>query len=149
LPDFSRRFAMNIVRRCVVPGIFSALMVAGAFAAGQASGAKTQSDHSPGLEEVIVVFKAHFDIGFMDLAGKVVEYHRTTMIDRALEVCRSATLPPGQRFVWTLPGWPMAQIVWDGLQNVGSAFSRLSRKGAWSSALCLLTPIPSRWNLRI
>jgi len=106
---------MTVVRRCIVPGVFCALAVTVASGAGQASGAKAQAGHAPGLEEVIVVFKTHFDIGFMDLASKVVEYHRTTMIDRALEVCdRSEALPPEQRFVWTLPGWPMTQILWDG-----------------------------------
>ncbi|MFV2074326.1 MAG: glycoside hydrolase family 38 C-terminal domain-containing protein, partial [Thermoanaerobaculales bacterium] len=37
------------------------------------------------------------------------------MIDKALDVCdASAELPPRHRFVWTLPGWPMAQILYPG-----------------------------------
>jgi len=67
------------------------------------------------LEEVIVVYKTHFDIGFTDLARNVVEYYRTRMIDKALgTVDRNRDLPPEERFVWTIPGWPMAQILWPG-----------------------------------
>ncbi|MBM3880377.1 MAG: hypothetical protein FJ387_11785 [Verrucomicrobia bacterium] len=69
----------------------------------------------PALKEVVVVFKTHFDIGFTDLARNVVNRYRTTMIDQALEVCDASTqMPPEQRFVWTLAGWPMAQALWPG-----------------------------------
>ena len=64
------------------------------------------------LKEVIVVHKTHFDIGFTDLAAKVVERYRTSMIDNALKlVDQSQALPPEHRFAWTIPGWPMAQIL--------------------------------------
>ena len=67
------------------------------------------------LEEVIVVYKTHFDIGFTDMARNVVQAYRTTMIDKALDIVdRTAALPPEQRFIWTIPGWPMSQILWPG-----------------------------------
>ncbi|HUT34238.1 MAG TPA: hypothetical protein VNE39_12205 [Planctomycetota bacterium] len=62
--------------------------------------------------EVIVVFKTHFDIGYTAMARDVVAHYRTGMIDRALKVCDDTrALPPENRFVWTLPGWPMAQLL--------------------------------------
>ena len=65
------------------------------------------------LEEVIVVFKTHFDIGYTDLTREVVARYRTSMIDKALDVIeRSRSLPAEHRFVWTVSGWPMAQILW-------------------------------------
>ena len=67
------------------------------------------------VEEVIVVYKTHFDIGFTDLARNVVASYRAGMIDKALDVVeRTRNLPPEARFVWTMPGWPMAQILWPG-----------------------------------
>ncbi|HUT93581.1 MAG TPA: glycoside hydrolase family 38 C-terminal domain-containing protein [Thermoguttaceae bacterium] len=73
----------------------------------------TESAGSPGLEQVIVVFKTHFDIGYTGLASEVVERYRTSMIDKALDVCdASRDLPRENQFVWTIPGWPMAQILW-------------------------------------
>lgn len=69
------------------------------------------------LEQIIVVFKTHFDIGYTDLASNVVQRYRTSMIDQALRVVdQNRDLPPAQQFVWTIPGWPMTQIAenWPG-----------------------------------
>ena len=67
------------------------------------------------VEEVVVVFKTHFDIGYTDLVRNVVAKYRTTMIDNALAVCDEAqAMPAEHRFVWTLSGWPMEQVLWPG-----------------------------------
>jgi hypothetical protein len=90
-------------------------------AAGQASAAERK------LEEVIIVCKTHFDIGYTDLARNVVQRYRTSMIDNALRIVdESRRLPPEQRFIWTLSGWPMQQVLWPGQelarrQRVGEA----------------------------
>jgi alpha-mannosidase len=66
-------------------------------------------------EEVIIVCKTHFDIGYTDLARNVVQRYRTSMIDNALRIVdQSRQLPPEQRFIWTLSGWPMQQVLWSG-----------------------------------
>ncbi len=63
-------------------------------------------------ENVIVVFKTHFDIGYTDLAGSVVHKYQTTMIEDALKVIdQTSKLPADQHFTWTLPAWPMQQIL--------------------------------------
>jgi hypothetical protein len=71
----------------------------------------------PGVKEIVVVFKTHFDIGYTDMATNVVQRYRTTMIDQALEVVdQNRDLPPQQKFVWTIAGWPMHKILqeWPG-----------------------------------
>ncbi len=79
------------------------------------TGGGTDLTLTPGVREIVVVFKTHFDIGYTQLAREVVERYRTSMIDKALEVCEAAQgLPPEQRFVWTIPAWPMQQILWNG-----------------------------------
>lgn len=66
------------------------------------------------VREVIVTFKTHFDIGYTDLASKVVQRYRTTMIDQALKVVeQNRTLPADRQFIWTIPGWPMTKILED------------------------------------
>lgn len=71
--------------------------------------------HAAKVEEVVVVFKTHFDIGYTDLKDKVIERYRTSMIDEALGLIRdSAAMPADQRFRWTVPGWPLAQLLWPG-----------------------------------
>src|SRR5512137_623697 len=63
-------------------------------------------------ENVIVVFKTHFDIGYTDLAGSVVSKYQTSMIEGALKVIdKTRSLPGDQHFTWTLPAWPMQQIL--------------------------------------
>ena len=52
------------------------------------------ADVPANLKEVIVVFKTHYDLGYTDLASKVIENYKTTMIDKALDVCdANRTLP--------------------------------------------------------
>lgn len=69
------------------------------------------------VEEIIIVSKTHFDIGFTALAKDVVRRYQTSMIDGALQVVeKSNHLPKDKRFAWTLPGWPLSKILedWDG-----------------------------------
>lgn len=67
------------------------------------------------LREVVVVFKTHFDLGYTDMASNVVQRYRTSMIDDALKVVdANRDLPAEQQFVWTLAGWPLAQILEEG-----------------------------------
>ena len=68
----------------------------------------------PGLREIVVVFKTHFDIGYTEMASNVVQRYRTTMIDQALDVVdQNHDLPPQQQFAWTLAGWPLTKILQD------------------------------------
>ena len=63
-------------------------------------------------DNVIVVFKTHFDIGYTDLAGSVVNKYQTSMIEGALKVIdKTRSLPGDEHFTWTLPAWPMQQIL--------------------------------------
>ena len=75
-----------------------------------------EARRTPGqVEQVIVVFKTHFDIGYTDLASNVINRYRTTMIDKALDIIdASRARPQNEQFVWTVPGWPLQQILWPG-----------------------------------
>jgi hypothetical protein len=82
------------------------------------------------LEEIILVYKSHFDIGYTHLAAEAVQGYRTHVIDGALAaVDKNKGLPPEQQFVWTVPGWPMKKMLedWPGqtperLQRAKEAF---------------------------
>lgn len=70
---------------------------------------------NPPVKEVIVVFKTHFDIGYTDLVTNVLTRYRTSFLDGALKlVDDSRGLPADQQFVWTVPGWPLSQMLWPG-----------------------------------
>jgi alpha-mannosidase len=67
---------------------------------------------NPNLQDVVVVFKTHFDIGYTDFAESVLRKYGSSMIEGALQnLDASMKLSPEKRFVWTLPGWPMQQIL--------------------------------------
>ncbi len=64
------------------------------------------------VKEVIIVSKTHFDIGYTARVAEVLNRYRTTMMDGALSVMEeTSSLPKAFQFAWTLPGWPLAQIV--------------------------------------
>lgn len=67
------------------------------------------------VQEIIVVFKTHFDIGYTDLVTNVLTRYRTTFLDKALKLIEdSSTLERDRQFVWTVPGWPLRQMLWEG-----------------------------------
>ena len=68
-----------------------------------------------GVENVIIVYKTHFDIGYSETVQQVVHDYRTSMVDRVLEaIDKNSSQPKDKQFVWTISGWPMKQILWEG-----------------------------------
>ena len=64
------------------------------------------------VKEIIIVMKTHFDIGYTDFAREVVKSYNTKMIPIALDTYeKNKNLPENERFVWTIAGWPMTQIL--------------------------------------
>ena len=64
------------------------------------------------VEDVWVVFKTHFDIGYTASIAEVLARYRGPMIDNALAVIEAnQALPREQRFTWTVPGWPLYYIL--------------------------------------
>jgi len=61
-----------------------------------------------------MIFKTHLDIGFTDLAAKVLQRYRTQFIPQAMAVARAMrTAGTPERFVWTTGSW----LVWDYLEQ--------------------------------
>ena len=58
--------------------------------------------------KIITVFKTHVDIGFTDLPQKVLEKYSTKMLVDAITTCeQTADNIKEERFVWTLPAYPL------------------------------------------
>ncbi len=67
------------------------------------------------VENVIIVYKTHFDIGYSETVRQVLHDYRTAMADKVLEaIDKNSAQPKEKQFVWTLSGWPMKQILWEG-----------------------------------
>ncbi|MFA6126713.1 MAG: hypothetical protein WC699_05370 [Bacteroidales bacterium] len=68
----------------------------------------------PGLEEVILVWKTHNDIGYTHPVPEVLNYYRNGMMDGALKLINDTlSTPKSERFVWVLPAWVMEVILDD------------------------------------
>ncbi len=73
------------------------------------------SSQKPTVENVIIVYKTHFDIGYSETVQQVLHDYRTSMVDRVLEAIDiNSSQPKDKQFVWTISGWPMKQILWEG-----------------------------------
>jgi hypothetical protein len=67
---------------------------------------------NPDVKEIIFVFKTHFDNGYTDMAESVINKYSTTMMEQALTTLeRSRSLPKEKQFIWTMPAWPLTQIL--------------------------------------
>lgn len=67
---------------------------------------------NPKVNEIIVIFKTYFDIGYTHRVKDVVRYYRTDMIDKALNIMdKTKNLPKDQQFSWTAPAWVMAKVL--------------------------------------
>jgi hypothetical protein len=67
---------------------------------------------------VFVVIKSHFDLGFTDQAENVFHRYRVEMMDKALGVMdQNRAQAADKRFVWTVPGWPLAAQMLGPLQE--------------------------------
>ncbi len=76
---------------------------------------KNSLSKKSGIETVIIVYKIHFDIGYSETVQQVLHDYRTSMADRVLEaIDKNRSQPKDKQFVWTVSGWPMKQILWDG-----------------------------------
>ncbi len=71
-----------------------------------------RAETKPSVENVWVVFKTHFDLGYTDRVENVLKRYRTEMMDNALRnIEADRKEPPEKRFAWTVAGWPMKHIL--------------------------------------
>ncbi len=64
------------------------------------------------IKKVFIVFKTHFDIGYTNLAGELLEWYGGSMIRDAVEVCEATSnYPEGKKYIWTVPSWPLKKAM--------------------------------------
>jgi len=62
-------------------------------------------------DTVHVVFKTHLDVGFTDLAPKVVEKYMNEYIPNAIRTARSFDKNSNQKFIWTSGSWIISEYL--------------------------------------
>ena len=100
------------MRHPTIPSILALALHAAVFAAPPATLPKAGDAGAAApvkVTDVWVVIKSHFDLGFTDQAENVFQRYRVEMMDKALGVIeKNRAQPVDKRFVWTVPGWPLA-----------------------------------------
>ena len=59
----------------------------------------------PEVKRVLVMFKCHFDAGFIDTQANVVHRYFAEYFPKAIEVARAANSEGKRRYVWTTGSW--------------------------------------------
>lgn len=59
----------------------------------------------PAVRRVLVMFKCHFDAGFIDTQANVVKKYFTQYFPQAIETARAANTAAKRRYVWTTGSW--------------------------------------------
>ncbi|HXR38110.1 MAG TPA: DUF5054 domain-containing protein [Terracidiphilus sp.] len=59
----------------------------------------------PAVKRVLVMFKCHFDAGFIDTQANVVHKYFTQYFPQAIEIARAANAGGKRRYVWTTGSW--------------------------------------------
>ena len=98
-----------------LPALLGLLAAGSALAADNPLSGQANTNLPSQVREIIVVFKTHYDIGYTDLITNILTRYRTQFADKALAVIdQSRSLPPEQQFAWTVPGWPLKEMLWPG-----------------------------------
>jgi hypothetical protein len=112
------RQLLSVWLACVAPLLPAADYDARSTIPGGAAGAAAEAvpkAPNAGVREVVIVYKTHFDIGYTARASEVIHEYRTEMADRLLAAIeRNKDQPKERRFVWTLAGYPLREILWEG-----------------------------------
>ena len=65
----------------------------------------------PEVRRVLVMFKCHFDAGFIDTQANVVKRYFTEYFPRAIEIARAANAAGKRRYIWTTGSWLMYEYL--------------------------------------
>ena len=108
----------------ILPFLAASILVSGILVAAPVvqtaaplADSRPANDFQGNVEEIIIVIKTHFDIGYTHRVKDIIQLYRTGMIDHAMNIMdQSQKLPAEQQFAWTGPGWVMSKALedWDG-----------------------------------
>src|ERR1700721_636242 len=102
-----RRFVSNLVGAagCAAVGI------------GSSNAAQTQAQNSElSVQRVLVMFKCHFDVGFVDTQAAIIRKYFEQYFPQAIRTARALRETGEDRYVWTTGSW----LLYEYLEQAGS-----------------------------
>ena len=104
-----------------------------------------QPQADPSVKRVLVMFKCHFDAGFIDTQYNVVhKRYFEQFFPQAIEISRAANAAGKRRYVWTTGSWllaiPVAATLVSPSVNLRSR-SGMGGSGEWTTSMRPSPPI--------
>src|SRR5579862_6238946 len=77
----------------------------------QAAQAGETAAPDPAVKRVLVMFKCHLDVGFVDTQANIVRRYFDEFFPRAIETAAGLRRAAGDRYVWTTGSWLIYQYL--------------------------------------
>ena len=104
--------------------------------------AEEQVQPNPDVKQVLVMFKCHFDAGFIDTQYNVVhKRYFEKFFPQAIEIARGVNADGERRFVWTTGSW----LIYEYLEQA-SASDRKTMEGAIERGDIVWHGLPFTWQ---
>jgi hypothetical protein len=68
-------------------------------------GTEDPPEKAPDVKKVLVMFKCHFDLGFIDTQAGVMRKYFDHFYPQAIQICTTMRQSGGDRYVWTTGSW--------------------------------------------
>jgi hypothetical protein len=128
-----RRFVSNIVGSA---GLL-------AFADHGSAALQTQAP-DPGVKRVLVMFKCHFDAGFIDTQAAVISRYFEHYFPQAIEIGKTLRQAGEDRYVWTTGSW----LIYEYLEQANSQ-SRVQMERAIAEGDIAWHALPFSWQTEL
>jgi len=96
------------------------------------------------VKRVLVMFKCHFDAGFIDTQANVVRKYFTQYFPQAIEIARAANAPGKRRYVWTTGSWLLFEYL-----EQASAADRAAMEKAIARGDIAWHALPFTWQTEL
>src|SRR5215813_7381564 len=92
------------------------LLAAGGFGgltpnAARAAQASADPPPDPAVKRVLVMFKCHLDVGFIDTQANVVRKYNEQYFPQAIEIAAALRREGRDRYIWTTGSWLVYQYL--------------------------------------
>ena len=98
----------------------------------------------PAVKRVLVMFKCHFDAGFIDTQANVVHKYFTQYFPQAIEIARAANAQGKRRYVWTTGSWLLLEYL-----EQASAAERAAMEQAIARGDIAWHALPFTWQTEL
>lgn len=107
-----------------------AMLIAGPRVSAQIAAVELSKGEAADVDNIVIVFKMHFDIGYTDWAEAILQKYSGSMMEQVSESVKATReLPRAEQFVWTVPSLPAKYMLENASPELKSQIERMLREG--------------------